>query len=151
MMPNIQPAVPADYRSARLANTRWKTGSAPSIVSLRQQDPTAPPKVELDGISLSYKTTNGKPLLALDNIDLTVRAGDFLCIVGNQNTCHILCPAFEGGSRAFSRSGVYRTINPQMWKPDRMMREQEIRAIVKVPGVAGRSAESLYGPTLKFR
>jgi NitT/TauT family transport system ATP-binding protein len=82
MMPNIQPAVPADYRSARLANTRWKTGSAPSIVSLRQQDPTAPPKVELDGISLSYKTTNGKPLLALDNIDLKVRAGEFLCIVG---------------------------------------------------------------------
>jgi NitT/TauT family transport system ATP-binding protein len=36
----------------------------------------------LDGISLSYKTTNGKPLLALDNIDLSVRAGEFLCIVG---------------------------------------------------------------------
>ena len=82
MMANSQPAVPADLRATRLGNARWKIGSAPSIVSLRQQDPAAPPKVALDGISLSYKTTNGKPLLALDNIDLKVRAGEFLCIVG---------------------------------------------------------------------
>jgi NitT/TauT family transport system ATP-binding protein len=42
----------------------------------------AVPKVALDGISLSYKTTSGERLLALDNIDLKVNAGEFLCIVG---------------------------------------------------------------------
>jgi NitT/TauT family transport system ATP-binding protein len=81
MTPNLQPAVSPDHRSA-LRNSRWKAGSGPALVSLRQSDPMAPPKVSLDGISLSYKTTNGKPLLALDNIDLSVRAGEFLCIVG---------------------------------------------------------------------
>src|ERR1700719_1270879 len=40
------------------------------------------PKVALDAISLSYKTTSGERLLALDNISLEVRAGEFLCIVG---------------------------------------------------------------------
>jgi len=40
------------------------------------------PKVALDGISLSYKTTSGERLLALDNISLEVKAGEFLCIVG---------------------------------------------------------------------
>ncbi|MGH9499177.1 MAG: ABC transporter ATP-binding protein [Terriglobales bacterium] len=36
----------------------------------------------LDGISLSYKTNNGSRLLALDNINLKVKSGEFLCIVG---------------------------------------------------------------------
>jgi len=40
------------------------------------------PKVELDAISLSYKTTSGERLLALDNISLEVKPGEFLCIVG---------------------------------------------------------------------
>jgi NitT/TauT family transport system ATP-binding protein len=40
------------------------------------------PKVSLDGISLSYKTTSGECLLALDNISLSVRPGEFLCVVG---------------------------------------------------------------------
>jgi NitT/TauT family transport system ATP-binding protein len=40
------------------------------------------PKVSLCGISLSYKTENGKPLLALDKIDLKVKPGEFVCIVG---------------------------------------------------------------------
>ena len=40
------------------------------------------PKVALDGISLSYKTTSGERLLALDNINLEVKPGEFLCIVG---------------------------------------------------------------------
>src|SRR5664279_6107273 len=39
------------------------------------------PKVALDSISLSYKTTAGERLLALDNINLQVRSGEFLCIV----------------------------------------------------------------------
>jgi NitT/TauT family transport system ATP-binding protein len=40
------------------------------------------PKVALDAISLSYKTTAGERLLALDNISLEVKPGEFLCIVG---------------------------------------------------------------------
>jgi NitT/TauT family transport system ATP-binding protein len=40
------------------------------------------PKVTLDSISLSYKTTSGERLLALDNISLQVMPGEFLCIVG---------------------------------------------------------------------
>ena len=42
----------------------------------------AVPKVSLDAISLSYKTTSGESLLALDDISLTVQPGEFLCIVG---------------------------------------------------------------------
>ena len=40
------------------------------------------PKVALDSISLSYKTTSGERLLALDNISLEVKPGELLCIVG---------------------------------------------------------------------
>jgi len=40
------------------------------------------PKVWLQGVSVSYKTDNGTRLLALEQIDLKVRQGEFLCIVG---------------------------------------------------------------------
>jgi NitT/TauT family transport system ATP-binding protein len=40
------------------------------------------PKVALDAISLSYRTTSGERLLALDKINLEVKPGEFLCIVG---------------------------------------------------------------------
>jgi len=39
-------------------------------------------KVGLSEICLSYRTQNGERLLALDNINLQVRAGEFLCVVG---------------------------------------------------------------------
>ncbi|MGA9564751.1 MAG: ABC transporter ATP-binding protein, partial [Candidatus Korobacteraceae bacterium] len=39
------------------------------------------PKVALNDITLEYKT-NGSTLLALDRINLRVKAGEFLCIVG---------------------------------------------------------------------
>jgi NitT/TauT family transport system ATP-binding protein len=39
-------------------------------------------KVGLNRISLSYRTQSGERLLALDDINLQVRAGEFLCIVG---------------------------------------------------------------------
>lgn len=41
-----------------------------------------PSKVGLRDLSLSYRTQEGERLLALDNINLEVRAGEFLCIVG---------------------------------------------------------------------
>jgi len=53
-----------------------------SASGLRRCDPLAAPKVELSGISLSYRTNDGTRLLALDNINLKVAAGEFLCIVG---------------------------------------------------------------------
>ncbi len=40
------------------------------------------PKVGLSDICLSYRTHGGDRLLALDNINLQVKAGEFLCIVG---------------------------------------------------------------------
>jgi len=39
-------------------------------------------KVGLSDICLSYRTQSGERLLALDHINLQVRAGEFLCIVG---------------------------------------------------------------------
>ncbi len=43
---------------------------------------SATPKLWLQNLSLKYKTTGGERMLALDSIDLKVRAGEFLCIVG---------------------------------------------------------------------
>jgi NitT/TauT family transport system ATP-binding protein len=42
----------------------------------------APCKLSLQDLSLKYKTTGGERLLALDKINLQVKAGEFLCIVG---------------------------------------------------------------------
>ena len=42
----------------------------------------AVPKVGLSEICLSYRTQSGERLLALDHINLQVKAGEFLCIVG---------------------------------------------------------------------
>jgi NitT/TauT family transport system ATP-binding protein len=40
------------------------------------------PKVGLSDICLSYRTQSGERLLALDHINLQVRAGEFVCVVG---------------------------------------------------------------------
>jgi len=40
------------------------------------------PKVALSNLCLSYRTQSGERLLALDHINLQVRAGEFVCIVG---------------------------------------------------------------------
>ena len=40
------------------------------------------PKVRLSEICLSYRAQSGERLLALDHINLEVRAGEFLCVVG---------------------------------------------------------------------
>jgi NitT/TauT family transport system ATP-binding protein len=62
-------------------NGRWKSGAAPTIATLRAND-GATPKVWLKNISLQYKATNGSRLLALDDISVQVKPGEFLCIVG---------------------------------------------------------------------
>ncbi|HEV2730510.1 MAG TPA: ABC transporter ATP-binding protein [Terriglobales bacterium] len=71
----------SDHRSpARGGMTRWKSGAAPAVLPLPAASNT--PKVSLKDISLTYKGNNGSRLLALDSINLQVKAGEFLCIVG---------------------------------------------------------------------
>ena len=59
-----------------------KGSSSVTTLSVRPVSEIVVPKVSLEGISLSYKTTSGEGLLALDNISLSVQPGEFLCIVG---------------------------------------------------------------------
>ncbi len=58
--------------------TDWPSAAA---ASPREALGEAIPKVWLRDITLRYKT-NGAELLALDNINLKVKPGEFLCIVG---------------------------------------------------------------------
>jgi NitT/TauT family transport system ATP-binding protein len=52
------------------------------LATVRPLSANAVPKVWLRDISLSYKTTSGERLLALDHINLKVTPGEFVCIVG---------------------------------------------------------------------
>jgi NitT/TauT family transport system ATP-binding protein len=61
---------------------RGKPACSTTALPLRPIAEVVVPKVALDAISLSYKTTSGERLLALDNISLEVKPGEFLCIVG---------------------------------------------------------------------
>ena len=79
---SAKPAFSTDHRgTVRAGAVRWKPGAEPSVLPLAQPL-SGVPKVALQGISVSYETSNGTALVALDNIDLKVRAGEFLCIVG---------------------------------------------------------------------
>ena len=61
---------------------RWKTGAGPAVLPLRALEANGTPKVSLRELSLSYKTSSGRRLLALDHINLKVNSGEFVCIVG---------------------------------------------------------------------
>ena len=75
--------VPVGPRTGARANV-FHGKPAASVASFpgRSVSEVVVPKVALDAISLSYKTTSGERLLALDKINLEVRPGEFLCIVG---------------------------------------------------------------------
>ena len=76
------PAVPVAPRPAARPNVfQGKPSSSVTMFPSRAPEVVVP-KVALDAISLSYKTTSGESLLALDKINLEVRSGEFLCIVG---------------------------------------------------------------------
>ena len=81
---NIYPsAVPPVPRTGVRANVfHGKPASSVTTLPVRPIAEVVVPKVALDSISLSYKTTSGERLLALDNISLEVKPGEFLCIVG---------------------------------------------------------------------
>jgi len=77
------PVVPIGPRTGVRGNVfQGKPASSATAFPVLPVSESVVPKVALDGISLSYKTTSGERLLALDNISLEVRAGEFLCIVG---------------------------------------------------------------------
>jgi NitT/TauT family transport system ATP-binding protein len=68
-----------DHRvTSRFARTK---GGTVTVLPPRREA-NAVPKVALENLSLSYHTNDGSQLVALDNIQLTVRQGEFLCIVG---------------------------------------------------------------------
>ena len=83
MTPNsaLQPSFPTELRRPVRGVGRGKTAGS-AVLPLRYRDANAIPKVSLQGISLSYKTNDGSRLLALDDINLQVNTGEFLCIVG---------------------------------------------------------------------
>ncbi len=61
---------------------RARGAASSSMLSLRCPQVGGTPKVSLNDISLSYETSDGKRLLALDRISLKVNPGEFLCVVG---------------------------------------------------------------------
>jgi sulfonate transport system ATP-binding protein len=72
----------ADHRSALRASVVRAKASTPVLFPARHAPADGVPKVALNGLSLSYKTNDGSRLLALDDINLKVKPGEFLCIVG---------------------------------------------------------------------
>jgi NitT/TauT family transport system ATP-binding protein len=82
MTPTAQPSFAGNLRGAvRSSSIRPRGAGSPHVLPLRPQTGGSP-KVSLNEISLSYKTSGGGRLLALDRINLKVNAGEFLCIVG---------------------------------------------------------------------
>jgi NitT/TauT family transport system ATP-binding protein len=79
-IPSIVPVAP---RTGVRANVFYgKPATSVTTFPGRPVSEVVVPKVALDAISLSYKTTSGERLLALDRISLEVKPGEFLCIVG---------------------------------------------------------------------
>jgi len=70
--------LPVEPRTPRY---RGKIGPA-SVGRAPRPDVPGVAKVGLSDICLSYRTQSGQRLLALDRINLQVKAGEFLCIVG---------------------------------------------------------------------
>ncbi len=87
MRTSPQNAYPSPVRvgprtGARANVFHGKPASSVTIFPSRPVPEILAPKVALEAISLSYKTTSGERLLALDKINLEVKPGEFLCIVG---------------------------------------------------------------------
>jgi NitT/TauT family transport system ATP-binding protein len=81
--PAVQTSITGDHRRAvRNSTSRWKAPGGFAVMPRRHEANGANAKVWLKNISLTYKTNDGKSLLALDNISLKIKAGEFLCIVG---------------------------------------------------------------------
>jgi len=81
MTTSPQPVSIADRRYLPSRFAAWPASEVVPAQSLPAGVEEQTPKVALNDITLEYKT-NGLPLLALDRINLQVKAGEFLCIVG---------------------------------------------------------------------
>ena len=81
IVPNQFP-IPGESTVPSSANRRYKSLGLIAIDDQRPATSLDVPKVALHDISLSYRTQSGERLLALDKINLQVRAGEFVCIVG---------------------------------------------------------------------
>ncbi len=71
----------ADQRYLHSRPVTWPSSDVATAQGLQTAVEEQTPKVALNEITLEYKT-NGSTLLALDRINLRVKAGEFLCIVG---------------------------------------------------------------------
>jgi len=81
--PTPQPTYSGDHRSpGRAVLNRWKTAGGVAVLPHRPAEVKAIAKVSLQGISLSYKANGGTQLLALEDINLKVNPGEFVCVVG---------------------------------------------------------------------
>ena len=60
---------------------RAAAASASQVVRI-DEAPLGPPKLRLEGITQRYQNGNKTPLTAIENINLDIQAGEFLCIVG---------------------------------------------------------------------
>jgi NitT/TauT family transport system ATP-binding protein len=69
-----------DHRGARRSNSRGVAADL-AVVPIADRTPEIS-KVSLQDISVTYATNSGEPLTALQDINLQVRPGEFLCIVG---------------------------------------------------------------------
>jgi len=76
--PGRRPSFVGEHRSPIRTASRWK----PIVFPDHDADSNAIPKVKLSNVSLSYRSNDGSRLLALDDINLKVNSGEFLCIVG---------------------------------------------------------------------
>jgi len=71
----------SEHRHLKPRHSTWPITDAATAQSSVTGTAAQTPKVALRDITLQYKT-NGTPLLALDHINLEVKAGEFLCVVG---------------------------------------------------------------------
>ena len=56
--------------------------AAPAVAAAARQHGARDPLIVVEGVVKIYSTVAGDSVLALDNIDLTVRDGEFVCLVG---------------------------------------------------------------------
>jgi len=81
MMPNTNLAVSASSTDYRKPLRGTPVNGKRAVLPIRRPEARVS-KVQLHNVSLSYGTESGAELLALDQINLSVQAGEFLCIVG---------------------------------------------------------------------
>ena len=82
MNANAQPAVPLFPIPAAPVHGAAEKSVLIPITRPSDHVPLEVPKVGLRDLCLSYRTQEGERLVALDHINLEVRAGEFVCIVG---------------------------------------------------------------------